>query len=133
MNKLKIPIIAIMIIIFGSDLRAQSQVPKIDSKAYVDALNNFYIQDLCADTVLLTSIGKRSDSYDLDKKDVSKFIKKRYYDKQSRFEWDSSSNIGRVITISQYSKNPDVPVRFFTLFLSYINDRIVVIEVEENE
>ena len=133
MNKLKTAIIAISMIIFGSGLRAQGRAPKIDPQTYVDALNNFYIQDLCADTVLLTSIGKRNDSYGLAKKDISKFIKKRYNNKESKFEWNSSSNAGRVITLSQYSKNSEIPVRFFVLFLSYTNDRIVVIEVEENK
>jgi len=37
------------------------------------------------------------------------------------------------MVISQYARNSRIPIRFFVLFLSYTNDRIVVIEVEENK
>jgi hypothetical protein len=133
MNKLKTTIVAIAIAIFGAEVNAQTNQTKIDPQAYVDALSNFYLADLCADTVLFTQVGKRNDSYDVSKKDISKFIKSKYKDKQTRFEWQSSGNSGRAIVISQYVKNSRIPIRFFVLFLSYTNDRIVVIEVEENK
>jgi hypothetical protein len=133
MNKLKTTIVAIAIAIFGAEVNAQTNQTKIDPQAYVDALSNFYLADLCADTVLFTQIGKRNDSYDVSKKDISKFIKLKYKDKQTRFEWQSSGNSGRAMVISQYARNSRIPIRFFVLFLSYTNDRIVVIEVEENK
>jgi hypothetical protein len=133
MNKLKTTIVAIAIAIFGAEVNAQTNQTKIDPQAYVDALSNFYLADLCADTVLFTQVGKRNDSYDVSKKDISKFIKLKYKDKQTRFEWQSSGNSGRAMVISQYARNSRIPIRFFVLFLSYTNDRIVVIEVEENK
>jgi hypothetical protein len=133
MNKIKASIIAIAITFFVSEAKAQIHKPKIDPQVYVDALSNFYLADLCADTVLLTQIGKRNDSYDVSKKDISKFIKLKYKDKQTRFEWQSSGNSGRAIVISQYVKNSRIPIRFFVMFLSYTDNRIVVIEVEENK
>jgi hypothetical protein len=133
MNKLKTTIVAIAIAIFGAEVNAQTNQTKIDPQAYVDALSNFYLADLCADTVLFTQVGKRNDSYDVSKKDISKFIKSKYKDKQTRFEWQSSGNSGRAIVISQYVKNSRIPIRFFVMFLSYTDNRIVVIEVEENK
>ncbi len=133
MNKIKASIIAIAITFFVSEAKAQINKPKIDPQVYVDALSRFNLENLCADTVLLTQIGKRNDSYDLSKKSISRFIKLRYHDSQSRFEWHSSSNEGRAIVISQYSKNSGIPIRFFIIFLSYVNEAIVVIEVEENK
>jgi hypothetical protein len=133
MNKIKTTIIAIAITIIGSELKAQETQPKIDPQVYVDALSNFNLEGVSADTVLFTQIGKRNDSYELSKEELSKFIKSKYRDKQCRFEWQSSSNSGRAIIISQYTKNSGIPIRFFTLFLSYANNGIVVIEVEENK
>ena len=133
MNKIKTSIIAIAIIILSSESKAQINQSKIDPQVYVAALSSFNLEDLCADSVLLTQIGKRNDSYDLSKEDISNFIKTKYKDKQCRFEWQSSSNSGKAIVISQYSKNSGIPIRFFTLFLAYNNDMIVVIEVEENK
>jgi hypothetical protein len=133
MNKLKTAILAIAMTILGVEVNAQKSQTKINPQIYVDALSNFDLENLSADTVLFTQIGKRNDSYELSKKDISKFIKLRYRDKQSRFEWNSSSNEGRAIVISQYAKNSRIPIRFFVIFLSYTNDMIVVMEVEENK
>jgi hypothetical protein len=133
MNKIKTTLIAIAITIFGVEVNAQTSQTKINPQIYVDALSKFDLENLSADTVLFTQIGKRNDSYELSKKDISKFIKLRYRDKQSRFEWHSSSNEGRAIIISQYAKNSRIPIRFFVIFLSYTNDMIVVMEVEENK
>lgn len=133
MNKLKTTIVAIAITIFGAKVNAQTNQTKIDPQVYVDALSDFHLANLCADTVLFTQIGKRNDSYELSKKDISNFIKLKYKDKQTRFEWQSSSNSGKAIVISQYVKNSRIPVRFFVIFLSYTDDKIVVIEVEENK
>jgi hypothetical protein len=58
MNKIKASIIAIAITLFVSEANAQIQKPKIDPQVYVDALSRFNLEDLCADTVLLTQIGK---------------------------------------------------------------------------
>lgn len=133
MNKLKTTIIVIVMTIFGAEVKAQSNQTKIDPQVYVDALSNFYLADLCADTVLFTQVGKRNDSYGVSKKDISKFIKLKYKDKQARFEWQSSGNSGRAIVISQYAGNSRIPIRFFVIFLSYTDNKIVVIEVEENK
>ena len=133
MNKIKTSIIAIAITIFGAEVKAQKPQAKIDPLIYVEALSNFDLERLSADSVLFTQVGKRNDSYDLSKKEISKFIKLRYRDSRCRFEWQSSTNSGRAIIISQYTKNSGIPIRFFTLFLSYTDNKIVVIEVEENK
>jgi hypothetical protein len=133
MNKLKTTLVAIAITIFGAEVNAQKIQPKINPQVYVEALSNFDLEDLSADTVLFTQIGKRNDSYEVSNKDISKFIKLKYKDKQTRFEWQSSGNSGRAIVISQYARNSRIPIRFFVMFLSYTDNKIVVIEVEENK
>jgi hypothetical protein len=133
MNKLKTTIVAIAIVMFGAEVKAQKPQTKINPQVYVEALSNFDLEELSADTVLFTQIGKRNDSYEVSNKDISKFIKLKYKDKQTRFEWQSSGNSGRAIVISQYARNSRIPIRFFVMFLSYTDNKIVVIEVEENK
>jgi hypothetical protein len=133
MNKIKTTIIAIAITILGTEAKAQKLTAKIDPQVYVEALSNFNLEDLSADTVLFTQIGKRNDSYELSKNDISGFLRAKYRDKKTRFEWQSSGSSGRAIVISQYYKKDKIPVRFFVIFLAYSGNKIVVIEVEENK
>lgn len=95
--------------------------------------SNLRFKKICSDTVLVTRIGKRSKSYDLDLKDLKLFMKNNYFKGKGNFEISSIMGNGSVIVISQYPINGKVPERFFTLYISPSINKIVVIEIEENK
>jgi hypothetical protein len=72
-------------------------------------------------------------SYEYTIDEYKKWLYKNYYSPSSEFQISSVVNDGYVIVISQFPKSNQIPIRFFTLFLSVQTGKIVVVEVEENK
>lgn len=104
-----------------------------NSESIVNDFSKFRYKNICSDTVLVTQIGKRNRSKDLTNQELKKWMFKNYFNRELEFALDGILNDGYVIIIAQYRKTNNIPVRFFTLFLSHDTGKIVVIEIEENQ
>lgn len=109
-------------------------IASIDEKDYVNAMKGFRLDTLCSDEVLVTHLKSRgSKNRYVNKEDVRSYLLDIYGNKSERvFKLSVVTNNGYVIVVGQYGKDPDIPVRYFTLFLDPITAKINVIEVSEN-
>lgn len=105
----------------------------INADVVVREFSKFRYKDIFSDTVLVTILGKRNKSKDLSRDELKKWMYKNYFNKDYEFALSAVVNDGYVIIISQYSKKDEIPVRFFSLFISQATEKIVVMEIEENK
>jgi hypothetical protein len=103
----------------------------IDSDFIAKEFAKFRYRDIFEDTVLVTMLSKKNKSKDLTRDELKKWMMKNYYDKNFNFEKSAVVNDGYVIGIGQYSEIDEIPIRFFTLYLSHKSGKIVVMEIEE--
>jgi hypothetical protein len=108
----------------------------INTSLYVKAMNlMFRLDTLSADDVLVTRIdGNKTKNKYVTRSEIRTYLCKQYLKSdQKRFKLTAETNNGYVLVIGQYGKDPDVAIRFFTLFIDQLSGKINVIEIEENE
>lgn len=108
----------------------------IETSVYVKAMNSMFKFDtLCLDDILITHInGNKVKNKYVTYSEIRTYLCKRYYKPGEKiFKQTAETNNGYVIVICQYGKDPDVAIRFFTLFIDVITQKINVIEIEENK
>lgn len=105
----------------------------INADEIVNKFSKFRYKEIFSDTVLVTILGKRNKSKDLSRDELKKWMYKNYFSKDYDFALSAVVNGGYVVIISQYSKKDEIPVRFFSLFISQETEKIVVMEIEENK
>ena len=107
----------------------------VDSEIYTKALSQMIrLDSLIADEVLVTYLkpsGERNKY--LTKQSLRTYLIKNFYSpKEKVFKFLSEANHGYVLVYGQFGKDPDVAVRFWTIFIEQTTGKIVVIEIEEN-
>ena len=108
----------------------------IDPTMYVKAMNRMFKFDtLCLDDILITHInGNKVKNKYVTYSEIRTYLIKRYYKPDEKtFKFSSETNNGYVIVIGQYGKDPDITVRYYTIFLEQTTGKITVIEIEENK
>jgi hypothetical protein len=117
----------------NQDAQTYTYSKRISTDHVVKQFSRFKYKDICADTVLVTQLGKSSRSKDLTVNELQKWMYKNYHLKNFKFGISAVVNDGYMIIIGQYSKKDEIPIRFFSLFLSHETGKVVVIEIEENK
>ena len=108
----------------------------IDSEIYTKALSQMIrLDSLIADEVLVTYLKPSGEKNKyLIKQALRTYLIKHYYSvKEKRFHFLSEANYGHVLVYGQYGKDPDIAIRFWTLFIDQTTGKINVIEIEENK
>ncbi len=108
----------------------------IDPTMYVKAMNRMFKFDtLCLDDILITHInGNKVKNKYVTYSEIRTYLTKRYYKPDEKtFKFSSETNNGYVIVIGQYGKDPDIAIRYYTIFLEQTTGKITVIEIEENK
>lgn len=119
--------------IFGQErMERYSTFTSIDADEIFYNFSHFKCLDICSDTIFVTELGKNSKSYVYSTGEFKEWLYRNYYSSSWYFQMSSVVNNGYCIIIDQYLKSSPVPIRFFTLFLSKQNGKIVIVEVEEN-
>lgn len=112
---------------------ATRKFTSIKPEQYLIALKTYKLQKFCADTVLLVVLKNDvAKEKTILKENLDNTLKKKYSDDGLKFKLASETNNGRVLVFGQYDSE-DTPVRFFTFFINYENDKIVVLEIQNNE
>jgi hypothetical protein len=128
----------LLLLILSFSLKSASQETysnfhSVDVERIFDDFSNFRCSKFCSDTILVTKLSRINMSYEYTIDEYKKWLYKNYYSPSSEFQISSVVNDGYVIVISQFPKSNQIPIRFFTLFLSVQTGKIVVVEVEENK
>ncbi len=108
----------------------------IDPNIYVKAFNRMFKFDtLCADDILITRInGNKTKNKYVTYSQIRTYLTKQYLKPdQKKFKLNAETNNGYVLVIGQYGKDPDIAIRFFTVFIDQVTTKINVIEIEENK
>ena len=108
----------------------------VDPTIYVKSMNRMFKFDtLCADDILITHInGNKTKNKYVTYSEIRTYLTKRYYKPDEKtFKFSSETNNGYIIVIGQYGKDPDIAIRYYTIFLEQITGKITVIEIEENK
>lgn len=108
----------------------------VDPTIYVKSMNRMFKFDtLCADDILITHInGNKTKNKYVTYSEIRTYLTKRYYKPEEKtFKLTAETNNGYVLVIGQYGKDPDVAIRFYTLFIEQTSTKINVIEIEENK
>lgn len=143
MKYLKI-VFAILCLIVNVNVMAQTpddekyemtqKFASVDEVIYLKALNNtFKFDTLCADDILITHFkGRKIKNKYVTYSEIRTYLTKRFWsEKEKKFKFSAETNNGYVLVFGQYGKDPDIPIRYWTLFMD-ITGKIVVIEIEEN-
>ena len=108
----------------------------VNAEPYLKALNQMIRLDtLVSDEVLITYLKPSGEKNKyLTKQALRTYLIKHYYSaKEKRFHFLSDANYGYVLVFGQYGKDPDIAIRFWTLFIDQTTGKISVIEIEENK
>jgi hypothetical protein len=108
----------------------------VDAKLYVKAMNTiFRLDTLCTDDILITHInGNKVKNKYVTYSEIRTYLTKHYYKPDAKtFKLTAETNNGYVLVIGQYGKDPDIAIRFYTLFIDQLTNKINVIEIEENK
>ena len=108
----------------------------VDPTMYVKAMScMFKFDTLCSDVVLVTRInGHRVKNRYIGYSEVRLYLTKYYYKPNERiFKFNTETNNGHVLVISQYRNDLNIPIRYFTFFIDQITKEINIIEIEENK
>lgn len=108
----------------------------VDPTIYVKSMNRMFKFDtLCVDDILITHInGNKTKNKYVTYSEIRTYLTKRYYKPEEKtFKLTAETNNGYVLVIGQYGKDPDVAIRFYTLFIEQISGKINIIEIEENK
>jgi hypothetical protein len=108
-------------------------IQPVESDFIFENFSRYKYLDIFSDTILVTKLSKRNKSYEFTRDEFKIWMYKNYRDPKLIFQIAAVVNDGFVIVISQLSKETEIPVRFFTLFISQENRKIVVVEIEENK
>lgn len=107
----------------------------VNEATYVKAMNTMLRLDtLCSDEVLVTYIknNKERNKY-VSRAQIRTYLTKNFWsEKEKKFKFSAETNNGYVLVIGQYGKDPDLAIRFWTIFIDQTTGKIVVIEIEEN-
>lgn len=107
----------------------------IDSEIYTTAFTQMLrLDSLVSDEVLVTLIkpnGERNKY--LTKQSLRTYLLKNYWSpKEKVFKFASESNRGYVLVFSQFGKDLDIAIRYWTIFIDQTTNKISVIEIKEN-
>ena len=108
----------------------------VNAEPYLKALNQMIRLDtLVSDEVLVTLIKSNSEKNKyFTRQALRTYLLKHYYSaKEKRFHFLSDANYGYILVFGQYGKDPDIAIRFWTLFIDQTTGKISVIEIEENK
>jgi hypothetical protein len=108
----------------------------VDPTPYVKAMNQmFRLDTMCSSEILITHIsGNKTKNKYVSSPEIRTYLTKHYFKTdQRKFKLNAETNNGYVLVIGQYGKDPDIAIRFFTLFIEPISGKINVIEIEENK
>jgi len=108
----------------------------VDPSLYITSMNRvFKFDTLCADDILITYInGNKIKNKYVTYSEIRTYLTKHYFKPdQRKFKLNAETNNGYVLVIGQYGKDPDIAIRFFTLFIEPISGKINVIEIEKNK
>ena len=139
-NYLKL-IIALLITVTSVNAQTEdSEIIKtyapVDATPYVEAMNQlFRLDTMCLSEILVTHInGNKVKNKYVSCPEIRTFLIKNYLKPdQKKFKFTAETNNGYVLVISQFGKDPDVAIRFYTLFIDYVTRKINIIEIEENK
>jgi hypothetical protein len=109
------------------------QCRPIDSEIILNSFSNLAFREIVEDTVLFTTLGKKSKSLDLTREEFKEYIFRNYFQSNLKFRLSSVTNDGYAILLEQYLEDREIPMRTFTLFLSHKTGKIIVVEIEENK
>lgn len=107
----------------------------VDPTPYVKAMNQmFRLDTMCLSEILITHInGNKTKNKYVSCPEVRTYLVKHYFKPdQRKFKFTAETNNGYVLVISQFGKDPDIAIRFFTLFIDQLSGKINIIEIEEN-
>ena len=133
----------ILFLLLLANFAAKSQNPEqeltlrrafnsIQTDKYLIALKSFRLEKLCADTILVVTLkNDKAKEKTVMKKSIDSHLYKNYFNKNLTLRLASETNNGRVMVFGFYNSE-DIPEKFITLFLNYENDKIVVIEIQNN-
>lgn len=108
----------------------------VNAEPYLKALNQMIRLDtLVSDEVLVTYLKPSGEKNKyLTRQALRTYLIKHYYSaKEKRFHFLSDDNYGYILVFGQYGKDPDIAIRFWTLFIDQTTGKISVIEIEENK
>jgi hypothetical protein len=88
----------------NQDAQIYTHFKRINTDQVIKQFSRFRYKDICADTVLVTQLGKRNRSKDLTVNELQKWMYKNYHLKNYKFGISAVVNDGCVIIIGQYSK-----------------------------
>ena len=92
----------------------------IDPTMYVKAMNRMFKFDtLCLDNILITHInGNKVKNKYVTYSEIRTYLTKRYYKPEEKiFKLHSETNNGYVLVIGQYGKDPDIAIRYYTIWI----------------
>ena len=108
----------------------------VNAEPYLKALNQMIrLDSLVSDEVLVTYLKPSGEKNKyLTRQALRSYLLKHYYStKEKRFHFLSDANYGYILVFGQYGKDPDIAIRFWTLFIDQTTGKISVIEIEENK
>jgi hypothetical protein len=108
----------------------------VDPTPYVKAMNQmFRLDTMCSSEILITHInGNKTKNKYVSCPEIRTYLTKHYFKPdQRKFKLNAETNNGYVLVIGQFGKDPDIAIRFFTIFIEPLSGKINVIEIEENK
>lgn len=143
MKHFKLIIVALLLATTSVRVNAQTNdyemartFQSIDPSLYIKSMNRvFKFDTLCADDILITHTnGNKTKNKYVTYSEIRTYLTKHYFKPdQKTFKLSAETNNGYVLVIGQFGKDPDVAIRFYTLFIDYVTRKINIIEIEENE
>ena len=121
--------------IVESNYESYAPIEPINPVIYLSAMNRmFRLDTLCSNEILVTHIkGNKIKNKYLTYSEIRTYLTKKYYKTgEKKFKLSTETNNGYVLVFGQFSKDPDIPIRYFTIFVDETTKRINVIEIQEN-